>query len=242
MKEDNLKSNLKLFEEIFKREALEYDFEYYYGTSEEAFKWSEKKLQEIVESNSKVNSLIKHLIDCAKECVDTFAGIYFIKTTIFENLLGFRINSAFNNCCLDDFDQEGETDPKSLYSDEFIKQLNSIELLNALNKENLKEFLNFKLNEDEIFYLKIFDSEQKKWIDWDETKVGEEISDILYDFYKNYVIYKLEDEYLLEGCHSPLFTENFISYFTEEQMTIQDNVFVPLNDLFDEEDIKEELI
>ena len=64
----------------------------------------------------------------------------------------------------------------------------------------------------------------------------------MYDFYKNYVIYKLEDEYLLEGCHSPLFTENFISYFTEEQMTIQDNVFVPLNDLFDEEDIKEELI
>ena len=63
MKEDNLKSNLKLFEEIFKREALEYYCEYYYGSSEEAFKWSEKKLQEIVESNSKVNSLIKHLIN-----------------------------------------------------------------------------------------------------------------------------------------------------------------------------------
>jgi hypothetical protein len=102
--------------------------------------------------------------------------------------------------------------------------------------------LNFELNEGEIFYLKIFDSEQKRWIDWDETEEGEEISDILYDFYKNNVIYKLEDEYLLEGCHSPLFTENVISYFTEGQMTIQDNVFVPLNNLFDEEDVKEELI
>lgn len=242
MKEDNLKSNLKLFEEIFKREALEYYAQYYWGSIDEEFRWGEKKLQEIVESNSKVNSLIKHLIDCAKESGDAFAGIYYIKTTIFENLLGFRINSAFNNCCLDDFDQDGETDPKSLYNDEFIKQLNSIELLNALNKENLNEFLNFELNEGEIFYLKIFDSEQKRWIDWDEAEEGEEISDILYDFYKNNVIYKLEDEYLLEGCHSPLFTENVISYFTERQMTIQDNVFVPLNDLFDEEDIKEELI
>ena len=242
MKEDNLKSNLKLFEEIFKREALEYYCEYYYGSSEENFKWGDKKLQEMVESNSTVNQFIKYLIDCAKESGDRFAGIYFIKTTIFENLLGFRINSADNNCCLGDFDREGETDPKTLYNDEFITQLNSIEIINALNKENLNEFLNFELNEEEIFYLKIFDSEQKKWIDWDETEEGEEISDILYDFYKNNVIYRLDDEYLLEGCHSPLFTENYISYFTEGQMTIQDNVFVPLNDLVDEEDIKEELI
>ena len=240
MKENNLKSNLKLFEEIFKREALEYYCQYYYGSYEENFKWSDKKLQEMVESNSTVNQFLKYLIDCAKESGDTFAGIYFIKTTIFENLLGFRINSGFNDCCLDDFDREGETDPKTLYNDEFINQLNSIEILNSLNKENLNEFLNFELNEDE-FNLKIFDSEQKRWIDWDETKVGEEISDILCDFYKNNVIYKLEDEYLLEGCHSPLFTENYISYFTEGQMTIQDNVFVPLNDLVDEEDIKEEL-
>ena len=242
MKENNLKSNLKLFEEIFKREALEYHFEYYYGSSEEYFKWDDKKLQEIVESNSTVNQFIKYLIDYAKGSVDNSAAFYIIQTTVLENLLGFRIDSAYNNSCLDDFDQEGETDPKSLYDDEFIKQLNSIEILNALNKENLNEFLNFELNEDEIFYLKIFDSGQKRWIDWDETEEGEDISDILYDFYKNNVIYKLKDEYLLEGCHSPLFTENYISYFTEGQMTIQDNVFVPLNDLVDEEDIKEELI
>tara|TARA_B110001469_G_C9635275_1_gene318400 strand:+ start:1841 stop:2569 length:729 start_codon:yes stop_codon:yes gene_type:complete len=242
MKEDNLKSNLKLFEEIFKREALEYHFEYIYFGSEEYFKWGDKKLQEMVESNSTVNQFLKYLIDYAKGSDDDRASIYIIKTTVFENLLGFRIDSGYDNSCLDGFDQEGETDPKTLYNDEFINQLNSIELLNALNKENLNEFLNFKLNEDEIFYLKIYDSEQKKWINWDETKVGKEISDILYDFYNNNIIYKLEDEYLLEGCHSPLFTENFISYFTEGQMTIQDNVFIPLNDLIDEEDIKEELI
>ena len=110
----------------------------------------------MVESNSTVNQFLKYLIDYAKGSDDDRASIYIIKTTVFENLLGFIIDSGYDNSCLDGFDQEGETDPKTLYNDEFINQLNSIELLNALNKENLNEFLNFKLNEDEIFYLKIY--------------------------------------------------------------------------------------
>ena len=63
MDKTNFNSNLELFEEIFKKDLLEYDVSYFYQHKEVDVKWSDEQIQKLVESNQELKDFIFNLMN-----------------------------------------------------------------------------------------------------------------------------------------------------------------------------------
>ena len=238
MDKTNFNSNLELFKEIFKKDLLEYDVSHFYQHEEVDVTWSDEQIQKLVESNQELKDFIFNLIEWVIEReVDTFGGSYSVKTSTNNNQLGFIINSGYSHSMLSDIaDPEGEADSAAYYSDDFIKKLNSFDELKGINKQNLSDYLEFKISEGSVWYFNIFSSEENKFIDSDDFDNGDEIVDLFNDLFGEFIYEKFN--FVNDQTE---FTQNYIYYYSEKQTVLQEDVFIPLTDFYDLDDLVEEL-
>ena len=237
MDKTNLNSNLELFKEIFKKDHLEYDVSHFYQHSEVDVKWSDEQIQKLVESNQELKNFIFNLIERVIETeVDTFGGSYSVKTSTKNNQLGFIIYSGYSFSMLSDMDPEGEADSSTYYSDAFIKKLNSFDELKGIDKQNLCDYLEFKISEGSVWYFNIFSSEENKFIDIYDFDNGDEIVDLFNDLFNEFIYEKFN--FVNDQTQ---FTQNCIYYYSEKQTVLQEDVFVPLTDFYELDDLVEEL-
>jgi len=237
MKKHNFSSNFELFEEIFKLKLLEFEVYHYYQSVEKDIKWKDKEIQKLVESNDKFNEFILNLIERVIEYgVDTNGGHYGGIATFSDDQLGFEIYAMHSIAALDGMDPEGDADATKFYNNDFIEKLNSYNLLKGIKRENLGEYLDFKLTEGSIRYFRMFNFKENKWIDYDEIVEGDKIVDLFSDLFKDFIY----DEFS-EVNNRVEFTQDIINYFTEAQISLQENEFIPVTEIFDLDDLRKEI-
>ena len=237
MKKHNFSSNFELFEEIFKLKLLEFEVYHYYQSVEKDIKWKDKEIQKLVESNDKFNEFILNLIERVIEYgVDTNGGHYGGIATFSDDQLGFEIYAMHSIAALDGMDPEGDADATKFYNNDFIEKLNSYNLLKGIKRENLGEYLDFKLTEGSIRYFRMFNFKENKWIDYDEIVEGDKIVDLFSDLFKDFIY----DEFS-EVNNRVEFTQDIINYFTEAQTSLQENEFIPVTEIFDLDDLRKEI-
>ena len=237
MKKHNFSSNFELFEEIFKLKLLEFEVSHYYQSVEKDIKWKDKEIQKLVESNDKFNEFILNLIERVIEYgVDTNGGHYGGIATFSDDQLGFEIYSGYSISSLDEMDPEGDADATKFYNNDFIEKLNYYNLLKGIKRENLGEYLDFKLTERAIWYFRMFNFKENKWIDYDEIVEGDKIVDLFSDLFKDFIY----DEFN-EVNNRVEFTQDIINYFTEAQTSLQENEFIPVTEIFDLDDLRKEI-
>ena len=237
MKKHNFSSNFELFEEIFKLKLLEFEVYHYYQSVEKDIKWKDKEIQKLVESNDKFNEFILNLIERVIEYgVDTNGGHYGGIATFSDDQLRFEIYSGYSISSLDEMDPEGDADATKFYNNDFIEKLNSYNLLKGIKRENLGEYLDFKLTERAIWYFRMFNFKENKWIDYDEIVEGDKIVDLFSDLFKDFIY----DEFN-EVNNRVEFTQDIINYFTEAQTSLQENEFIPVTEIFDLDDLRKEI-
>lgn len=237
MKKHNFSSNFELFEEIFKLKLLEFEVSHYYQSVEKDIKWKDKEIQKLVESNDKFNEFILNLIERVIEYgVDTNGGHYGGIATFSDDQLGFEIYAMHSIAALDGMDPEGDADATKFYNNDFIEKLNSYNLLKGIKRENLGEYLDFKLTEGSIRYFRMFNFKENKWIDYDEIVEGDKIVDLFSDLFKDFIY----DEFS-EVNNRVEFTQDIINYFTEAQISLQENEFIPVTEIFDLDDLRKEI-
>ena len=237
MKKHNFSSNFELFEEIFKLKLLEFEVYHYYQSVEKDIKWKDKEIQKLVESNDKFNEFILNLIERVIEYgVDTNGGHYGGIATFSDDQLGFEIYAMHSIAALDGMDPEGDADATKFYNNDFIEKLNSYNLLKGIKRENLGEYLDFKLTEGSIRYFRMFNFKENKWIDYDEIVEGDKIVDLFSDLFKDFIY----DEFN-EVNNRVEFTQDIINYFTEAQISLQENEFIPVTEIFDLDDLRKEI-
>lgn len=238
MDKTNFNSNLELFEDVFKKDLLEYVVSCFYQHEEVDVNWNNEQIQKLVESNQELKDFIFNLIEWVIEReVDTFGGSYSVKTSTNNNQLGFIINSGYSLSLLSDsVDPEGEADCIPYYSDDFISKLNSFDELKGINKQNVSDYLEFKISEGNTWYFKIFSSEENKFIDVCDFDNGNEIVDLFHDLFGEFIYEKfniVNDQ--------TQFTQNCIYYYTEKQLSLQENIFIPLTDFYELDELMHEL-
>ena len=237
MKKHNFSSNFELFEEIFKLKLLKFEVYHYYQSVEKDIKWKDKEIQKLVESNDKFNEFILNLIERVIEYgVDTNGGHYGGIATFSDDQLGFEIYAMHSIAALDGMDPEGDADATKFYNNDFIEKLNSYNLLKGIKRENLGEYLDFKLTEGSIRYFRMFNFKENKWIDYDEIVEGDKIVDLFSDLFKDFIY----DEFS-EVNNRVEFTQDIINYFTEAQISLQENEFIPVTEIFDLDDLRKEI-
>ena len=237
MKKHNFSSNFELFEEIFKLKLLEFEVYHYYQSVEKDIKWKDKEIQKLVESNDKFNEFILNLIERVIEYgVDTNGGHYGGIATFSDDQLGFEIYSGYSISSLDEMDPEGDADATKFYNNDFIEKLNSYNLLKGIKRENFSKYLDFKLTEGSIRYFRMFNFKENKWIDYDEIVEGDKIVDLFSDLFKDFIY----DEFS-EVNNRVEFTQDIINYFTEAQISLQENEFIPVTEIFDLDDLRKEI-
>lgn len=237
MKKHNFSSNFELFEEIFKLKLLKFEVYHYYQSVEKDIKWKDKEIQKLVESNDKFNEFILNLIERVIEYgVDTNGGHYGGIATFSDDQLGFEIYAMHSIAALDGMDPEGDADATKFYNNDFIEKLNSYNLLKGIKRENLGEYLDFKLTEGSIRYFRMFNFKENKWIDYDEIVEGDKIVDLFSDLFKDFIY----DEFN-EVNNRVEFTQDIINYFTEAQISLQENEFIPVTEIFDLDDLRKEI-
>ena len=133
-------------------------------------------------------------------------------------------------------DPEGEADSATYYSDDFIKKLNSFDELKGINKQNLCDYLEFTISEGSTWYFNIFSSEENKFIDIYDFENGNEIVDLFHDLFGEFIYEKFN--FVNDQTQ---FTQNCIYYYTEKQLDLQENIFIPLTDFYELDDLVEEL-
>lgn len=222
----------KLFEHIFKNEILEYSIWITWHTGKEkSVKWKDLETKQIVEKNEKLSAYIDELLDMAISYADDTGGSYGLKTTKKSGNYGFLIWSGFTTDMIDGMDPEGCVDSKVFYLDEFIKKLSSYSLFKSINKENLSEFINFEIGEGYISYLKLFDTNKNKWVDYDQSEIGEEIETLIFDLFYNHIYSKDEFNVINDRIE---FSDKSVTFYTEEQTVLQNNEFIPITSIHED--------
>lgn len=239
MKKHNFSSNFELFEEIFKLKLLEFEVYHYYQSVEKDIKWKDKEIQKLVESNDKFNEFILNLIERVIEYgVDTDGGLYGGIATFSDDQLGFKIYSGYSISMLDEMDPEGDADATKFYNNDFIEKLNSYNLLKGIKRENFSKYLDFKLTEGSIWYFRMFNFKENKWIDSDEIVEGDKIVNLFFDLFNDFIYDN--DEFNVVNNQIE-FTQDTINYFTEAQTSLQENEFIPVTEIFDLDDLRKEI-
>jgi len=239
MKKHNFSSNFELFEEIFKLKLLEFEVSHYYQSVEKDIKWKDKEIQKLVESNDKFNEFILNLIERVIEYgVDTDGGLYGGIATFSDDQLGFKIYSGYSISMLDEMDPEGDADATKFYNNDFIEKLNSYNLLKGIKRENFSKYLDFKLTEGSIWYFRMFNFKENKWIDYDEIVEGDKIVNLFFDLFNDFIYDN--DEFNVVNNQIE-FTQDTINYFTEAQTSLQENEFIPVTEIFDLDDLRNEI-
>ena len=239
MKKHNFSSNFELFEEIFKLKLLEFEVSHYYQSVEKDIKWKDKEIQKLVESNDKFNEFILNLIERVIEYgVDTNGGYYGGIATFSDDQLGFEIYSGYSISSLDEMDPEGDADATKFYNNDFIEKLNSYNLLKGIKRENFSKYLDFKLTEGSIWYFRMFNFKENKWIDSDEIVEGDKIVNLFFDLFNDFIYDN--DEFNVVNNQIE-FTQDTINYFTEAQTSLQENEFIPVTEIFDLDDLRNEI-
>ena len=73
--------------------------------------------------------------------------------------------------------------------------------------------------------------------DFDKIIKGNEIVDLFSDLFSDLIYYN--DEFNVVNDQME-FTQDVINYFTDEQISLQDNEFIPVTEIFDLDDLKYE--
>ena len=221
----------ELFENIFKNELLDYYiWVTWHSGKEEEIKWKNPDIIKIIEANEELNNFIKELLQTAISFADQTGGSYGLYSTINNNKFGFSISSGFTPDMIDELDPEGYADSHVFYTDDFINKLKSISSFKSITKNNLSDFINFKISEGQTYYFKLFDQVKNNWVDSDQSDIGEEIEALINDIFYDHIY--SEDEFNIVNDRI-FFSHDKISYFTEEQITIQDREFINLSSVLE---------
>ena len=217
-------------------ELLEFNHYYYYQSVEKEIEWKDEEIQKLVESNVEFNQFILNVIERVIEYgVDTCGGQYGGSATFSDDQLGFDVYSGYSESMIDETEPEGYEDATKFYDNDFIEKLNSYNLLKGIKRENFSEYLDFKLTEGSIWYFRIFNFKEDKWIDSDKIVEGDKIVNLFFDLFY-YSIYSNEEFNVVNDKIE--FTQGDINYITEAQTSMQDEEFIPLTDIFDLDDLK----
>ena len=240
MKHNTFNPNFELFEEIFKLELLKFNYSHFYQSVEKDVEWKDEKIQKIVESNVEFNQFILDIIERVIEYgADWLAGQYYGSATFSDDQLGFDLLVGCSQSTIAEMEPEGYEDAKKFYDNDFVEKLNSFNILKGIKRENLSEYLDFKLSEGSIYHFRIFNFKEDKWIDSDEIVEGDEIVDLFYDLFSDSIYSNDEFNVVNDKIE---FTQDEINYFTEDQIFVQDEKFIPLTDIFDLDDLKNDLL
>ena len=221
----------EVFEHIFKNEILEYDvYTTWHNGAEKSIQWKDLETQKTVENNEKLNKFVICMLDIAIRSADDTGGTYGVKTVFKNNEFGFLVWSECTSEMLEELDPEGCVDSKTFYSDDFIDKLKSYDIFESIDKNNLSDFINFKILHGDYDYFKLFDSVKNKWIDFDQMKIGEAISSLFDDLYEDYIYSKDEFNVVNDNIY---FTDESVTYFTEEQTQMAPERFIPVSDVLD---------
>ena len=240
MKHHTFNPNFELFEEIFKLELLKFDYSHFYQSVEKDVQWKDEKIQKVVESNVEFNQFILDIIERVIEYgADWLAGEYYGSATFSDDQLGFDLLVECSQSIIAEMEPEGYEDAKIFYDNDFVEKLNSFNILKGIKRENLSEYLDFKLSEGSIWHFRIFNFKENKWIDSDEIVEGDEIEDLFNDLFSDSIYSNDEFNVVNDKIE---FTQDEINYVTEDQIFVQDEKFIPLTDIFDLDDLKNDFL
>ena len=227
-----IKSNYELFEYIFKNEIIEYSiYKTWHSADEINLNWKNLETQKTVLKNKKLNGYINDILNCAISFADDTGGVYGLKTTIKNNDFGFLIWSGYTTDMIDEMEPEGLVNSYTFYSNDFIEKLRSYPMFKLINKNNLSNFINFKIGEGEIFYFKLLKKKKNNWIDTDQSDIGEEIEALIFDLFYDHI--DSEEDFNIVNNRIK-FSDKSVTFYTEEQTILDDDKFVSFSSIQDE--------
>lgn len=226
-------THYETFEYIFKNKVLIYCKDFYYGHDNgHEITWYDLKIKAIVENNENLHNFLLEMLDAAIACSGYEGDSYAIEPVVIKNEFGFSIDSSYSSHSLTDASEpEGIADSIDFFSDKFIEKLSSYPIFHSVNKNNLSDYINFKISEGAIHYLKFYDPERAEWAEHEEFESGEEIENLIFNLYYDEIYDK--DEFNVV-CDTITFDDKCIRYYSTEQTEALDSEYVSLSSVFKE--------
>jgi len=222
------------FEHIFKNKILICHKHFYYGHDNgHEITWYDLKIKAIVENNENLRNFLLEMLDAAIACTGYEGDSYAIEPVVNNNEFGFSIDSCYSSATLRDYGVEpkGIADSIGFFSDKFIEKLNIYPIFHSINKNNLSDYINFKISEGKSYYINFYDPERAEWIEHDQFENGAEIANLIFDLFYDDIYYKDEFNVVSDNI---TFDDKCITFYSTEDTEALDREYVSLSSVFKE--------
>jgi hypothetical protein len=226
-------AHYETFEHIFKNKVLLFYKSFYYGHVDDLeITWYDLKIKAFVENNENLSNFLLEMFDVAIACTGYQGECYAIEPVVNNNEFGFSIDSWYSSAHFRDngMEPEGIANSIDFFSDKFISKLNIYPIFQSINKNNLSDFINFKIVEGGSYYFKFYDPEMAEWINHDQFEIGEEIEKVIFDLFYDEIYCKDEFNVVSDDI---TFDDKCITFYSTEQTEALDREYVSLSSVFE---------